>query len=199
MVLISGHLNTFKSYQSELGNTVRLQRLARHLLLRSGTDNVGAGLVFRQGSGLFCRTGLRSCNFWKPAQPPMLTGNACCSECIHAASTNKQHNTISTLWLHRKTGFQKEEGKREETRNWRRGSSQADGAGLSANSFFFYVKKLKETLTQTLTNTYICHTFSRFDFTHSLQWKVCLLPRPRWFSVGGPLEKVTHLKKVRTS
>lgn len=63
--------------------------------------------IFRQGSGLFCRTGLRSCNFWKRAEPPMLTGNVCWSQCIHMASTNKQYNTISTLWLCRKRAYKK--------------------------------------------------------------------------------------------
>lgn len=66
-------------------------------------------LIFRQGRGLFCRTGWRSCNFWKWVQSPMLTGNVCCSECIHTASTNKQYDTISTLWLHRTTGERRRE------------------------------------------------------------------------------------------
>lgn len=59
-------------------------------------------LIFRQGSGLFCRPGFRSYNFWKWVLPPTLTGNVCYSECIHESSTNKQYNTISMLRFHRK-------------------------------------------------------------------------------------------------
>lgn len=65
-------------------------------------------LIFRQGSGLFSKTGLRSCNFLERIQSRMLTGNVCRSECIHMASTNKQYNTTSTLWLHRE--MEKEQG-----------------------------------------------------------------------------------------
>lgn len=58
----------------------------------------------------------------------MLTGNVCCSECIHMASTNKQNNTISMLWLHGEMGEKKGDSKIG------RESSQTDGVGFSANS-----------------------------------------------------------------
>lgn len=113
-------------------------------------------LIFRQGSGLFCRTGLRSCNFWKWVQPPMLTGNVCCSECIHMASTNKQYNTISTLWLHRKTRGRKKEGE------WGRERAVKQMELASQHIHFSKLcKERKEILTQrhTLTNKYVCYEF----------------------------------------
>lgn len=109
-ILIWGHLGAFKFCRPQLGDRIHFA-VWTIFTLRSGTDNDGAGLIFRQGSSLFCRTGLRSCNFAKPVQPPMLTGNVCCSECIQAASTNKRYITVSTLWLQRESWFQKKEGK----------------------------------------------------------------------------------------
>lgn len=96
-------------------------------------------LIFRQASGLFCRTGLRRCNFWKWVQPPMLTGNVHCSECIHMASTNKQFNTISTLWLHRKLGGKRK--KASET-TWNRQRVQSNRwSSLLKQIFINCVKK----------------------------------------------------------
>lgn len=116
--------------------------------------------IFRKGSGLFCRTGLRSCNFWKRAEPPMLTGNVCWSQCIHMASTNKQYNTISTLWLCRKRAYKKRKRKESYTVQNRLKGRESRQMELVPQKIHFYKlhKERREFLSHrhTFTNKYIC-------------------------------------------
>lgn len=94
-------------------------------------------LIFRQGSGLFCRTGPRGCIplffFFFNFESWMLTGNVCSPECIHMPqqiSTMIQYQHWTERWRKRKD-------KREATENRRPAVAQM----LLTNPFFNSAKE----------------------------------------------------------
>lgn len=101
----------------------------------------------------------------------MLTGKVHSSECIHMASTNKQYNTISTLWLHREM-WKEQGGEEDNPKQAGRGVKQMELAFRQIH-FSKLCKERKEILTHTHSQTNTLGINSNIC-THSPLWTFLL-------------------------